>query len=204
MVALLPPAQLVVPAGTREHSLALFSELWEAGCHRGSQELEVSPGVGEGQRMSAPSLLSTRPCQATGAPTHSTRCEWGSFRVEGWAGREACCEVEYRVTRKGSLRGKAAPLCSGERGCVRGGTRPLRGHRRQGQGSLWVSQRPCHHAGLALHNLRGPFRQSCAAAQGLLPIFFTKCILIFGSRILVTFDHKPGMLVEMTGVNNCG
>lgn len=68
MVALLPPARLVVPAGTREHSLALFSELWEAGCHRGSQELEVSPGVGEGQRMSAPSLLSARPCQATGAP----------------------------------------------------------------------------------------------------------------------------------------
>lgn len=124
MVALLPPAQLVVPAGTREHSLALFSELWEAGCHRGSQELEVSPGVGEGQRMSAPSLLSTRPCQATGAPTHSTRCEWRSFRVEGWAGREACCEVEYRVTRRGSLRGKAAPLCSGERLCPRRYTPP--------------------------------------------------------------------------------
>lgn len=77
MVALLPPAlpppcppaRRVVPAGTREHSLALFSELWEADCHRGSQELEVSPEVGDGQRMSAPSPLSTKPCQATGAPT---------------------------------------------------------------------------------------------------------------------------------------
>lgn len=68
MVALLPPARPVVSVGTREHSLALFSELWEADCHRGSQELEVSPGVGEGRQMSEPSSLSARSCQATGAP----------------------------------------------------------------------------------------------------------------------------------------
>ena len=42
------PAAVWSRQGTREHSLALFSELWEAGCHRGSQELEVRPGVGEG------------------------------------------------------------------------------------------------------------------------------------------------------------
>lgn len=53
------PARRVVPAGTREHSLALSSELWEAGCHRGSQELEVSPDVEAGSgclclRPSAP------------------------------------------------------------------------------------------------------------------------------------------------------
>lgn len=51
---LLPRPPALLPAavwsrrGTREHSLALFSELWEAGCHRGSQKLEVRPGVGEG------------------------------------------------------------------------------------------------------------------------------------------------------------
>lgn len=73
VVALLPPARPVVPAGTREHSLALFSELWEAGCHHGSQELEVCPGVGEGRQMSEPSSPGARFCQATGVPQHKVQ-----------------------------------------------------------------------------------------------------------------------------------
>lgn len=36
------------PGGTSEHSLALFSEPWEAGCRRRSQELGVSPEAREG------------------------------------------------------------------------------------------------------------------------------------------------------------
>lgn len=86
-----PPACRVVPAGAREHSLALFSELWEAGCHGRSQELEGSPEVGEGQRLSASSLtLSARPCLATGAPA--------AQGVSGGLGRQG---GECRRARRG-------------------------------------------------------------------------------------------------------
>lgn len=91
MVALLsrPPA-VWSRRGTREHSLALFSKPWEAGCHRASPELEGSPEVGEGgRRPSAPSPLSARPCQATGAPAAQGVSGGPAGPGAGWG---PCCE----------------------------------------------------------------------------------------------------------------
>lgn len=153
-----PPARRVVPAGTREHSLALFSELWEAGCHRGSQELEVSPEVGDGQRMSAPSPLSTRPCQATGASTAQgvsgspTGCRAGRG---GGGGRS---EGARRRAKRGSFVGEL-PLCSGERR-VRGSLQvdlqtPLHSRHHGGMGPAGFLDCFYRWAGCALCNLGG-------------------------------------------------
>lgn len=125
-----PPACRVVPAGAREHSLALFSELWEAGCHGRSQELEGSPEVGEGQRMSAPSLtLSARPCLATGAPA-----------AQGVSGGLGAPGRGVQESEEGVLVGGAAPLCSGALGVSQATQVGLHGHHHQGCGSRWISK----------------------------------------------------------------
>lgn len=146
MVALLPPSRFAVPAGTREHSLALFSELWEAGCHHGSQELEVSPGMGEGRWVSVPFPLSTRSCQATGAPTAQGVSGGPAGRRAG-AGQGGHSERECRIAKEGK------EVVSGTEVVWAPPTWPLSLRLRVPQGFPTASA--CTRAGCVLHSLGG-------------------------------------------------
>lgn len=151
-----PPARRVVPAGGHVNTAWLCS-LRAVGGGLSPRELEVSPGAGEGRRMSVPAFLpppatatataTARPCQATGAAVEGMGggpAEWRAGAGRGVGGAQCMQDSE-----EGVFWGDSCPALFWRERCPR-----QHGHRHQGCRSPWGSERLLRGTGWALHNLR--------------------------------------------------
>lgn len=160
----------------------------------------MSPGAGEGRQMSEPSSLSARSCQATGGLSGGP-----TGRGLGWAGQGGA--VKGHEEEQGGVILEGELFCPGERGlskATQAARTPPPWPPPPGLGVLMVSRRLLLPGRPGAAPSRGAVRVESCSSPGPPSRLFHQPHFDLGSGMLVTFDHKPGMLVGGMCVSDCG